>query len=450
MMRKLYYQKYLIVYGLFLFGIFTLPAQQYQPSEENLKAREWFQDNKYGLFVHWGVYSILGDGEWVMHNQNISVEEYAKLPTFFNPINFDPQKWVQMVKDGGMKYITITSRHHDGFSMFDTKASDYNIVDATPYGKDILKMLAEECHKQGIKLFFYYSLLDWKRDDYYPRGRTGNGIPGRGEGKWEDYIAFMKTQLRELLTNYGPIGGIWFDGHWDQVDWDGKNYGDLNVDWHYDEIYPMVHELQPHALIGNNHHLSPIDGEDFQMFEKDLPGSNTTGWGTSPDDIGDLPLEVCETINGSWGFNLQDRKHKSKKELIHLLVKSAGYGSNMLLNVGPMPNGEIQERHVKSIEEIGEWLATYGESIYGTRKGPTQPNDQFATTRKDSTIYVHLLNPETQLLQIEHFPVEISSVSFFDDNQELPYKKNESGLSIDVSGLELNAIDNLIVIKLKE
>ena len=157
-----------------------------------------------------------------MNNQNISIEEYEKLPSFFNPVYFDAEEWVLMAKDAGMKYITITSRHHDGFSMFDSKASEYNIVEKTPYGKDVLKMLAEACKKHDIKLFFYYSQLDWYRDDYYPRGRTGNGISGRGQGNWSDYISFMKAQLTELLTNYGEIGGIWFDGEWDQFKWDGK------------------------------------------------------------------------------------------------------------------------------------------------------------------------------------------------------------------------------------
>ena len=426
---------------------FEIPSSNptYIPSEENLKAREWFQDNKFGLFVHWGVYSVLGDGEWVMNNRNISIGEYTKLPSAFNPIDFDPKEWVQMVKDGGMKYITITSRHHDGFSMFDSEATDYDIVDNTPYGKDVLKMLAEECHKQGIKLFFYYSLLDWKRDDYYPRGRTGNGIKGRSQGKWEDYIVFMKAQLRELLTNYGPIGGIWFDGHWDQVD----HNSEVRVDWHYDEIYSMIHELQPHALIGNNHHRAPFEGEDFQMFERDLPGVNTTGWGTSSEDLGDLPFEVCETINGSWGFNRRDRNHKSKQELIHLLVKSAGYGSNLLLNVGPMPNGKIQSNHVESIKEMGAWLQKYGITIYETRRGPTVPNDEYVTTQKDNLIYVHILNKNTKILNIEKFHHNVGSVEYFDTKEPLVHKSNKFGLSVDVSHLKLNSIDNIVVIQLK-
>ena len=432
----------------FLFS-FSLDAQEYQPSPENIKARNWFQDARFGLFVHWGVYSVLGDGEWVMNNQNISIEEYEKLPQFFNPIDFDPKEWVSMAKDAGMKYITITSRHHDGFSMFDSKVTDYNIVDATPYGKDIIKMLAEECRKQNIKLFFYYSLLDWNRDDYFPRGRTGNGILGRGEGEWEDYIVFMKSQLKELLTNYGEIGGIWFDGHWDQKEWDGEKFGELKVNWYYDEIYGMIHEMQPQALIGNNHHVGVIDGEDFQMFEKDLPGNNSTGWGTPADQIGTVPLEVCETINGSWGFNLQDRKHKSDKELIHYLVKAAGYGSNMLLNVGPMPNGKIQPKHQSSLKAIGNWLKQNGKTIYGTRKGPIPPNDDYVSTQKEKTVYLHLLNPDIDMIHAEQVPVRIKGIFDMKTKDKVAYRNDRFGLSIDVSELSKDDIDTVIRIELK-
>jgi len=229
----------------------TLVSQEnYVPTQENLEAREWFEDAKFGLFIHWGVYSVLGDGEWVMNNQNISIDAYEKLPAFFNPVDYNAKEWVAMAKAAGMKYITITSRHHDGFSMFDTEASDYNIVQKTNYKKDVLKELSAACKKEGIKLFFYYSLLDWRSDDYFPRGRTGNGIDGRADsGDWNKYISFMKAQLTELLTNYGEIGGVWFDGHWDQKEWDGKKFGKLKVDWHYDEIYKLIHDLQPQCLI---------------------------------------------------------------------------------------------------------------------------------------------------------------------------------------------------------
>ena len=423
----------------------------YQPSKDNLIAREWFEDSRFGLFVHWGVYSVLGDGEWVMNQQKLSIEEYEKLPSFFNPVDFNPREWVRMAKDAGMKYITITSRHHDGFSMFKTYQNDYNIVDSTPYGKDIMKMLADECHKQGIKIFFYYSTLDWHNNDYFPRGRTGNEIDGRGEGDWNNYISFMKAQLTELLTNYGPIGGIWFDGHWDQKEWDPitKKYGKDMVDWHYEDVYKLIHSIQPACLIGNNHHLSPIPGEDFQMFERDLPGKNTTGWGSSEEDIGDLPKEICETINGSWGFNLRDRKHKSSKELIHYLIKAAGYGSNLLLNVGPMPNGKIQPTHKKSLKEIGNWLELYGETIYETKQGPLKPNIDFVSTQKNNIVYVHFLNSKQTNYEFNGIENSaIKSIKYFNTNLDVDYSYNNNILSINLNKDIIDDIDTIITISL--
>ena len=422
--------------------------EDYLPTKENLEARKWFEEAKFGLFIHWGVYSVLGDGEWVMNNQNISIKEYERLPGFFNPIEFDADEWVKMAKEAGMKYITITSRHHDGFSMFDSAASDYNIIDKTPYGKDVLKMLSDACRKQGIKLFFYYSQLDWYRDDYFPRGRTGNGISGRGKGDWNDYIEFMKAQLTELLTNYGEIGGIWFDGQWDQHEWDGKRFGKIKADFKLKEVYELIHKLQPQALIGSNHHLSPNPGEDFQMFEKDLPGKGTKDFATSKDDIGNLPLEVCETINGSWGFNLKDRKHKSEKELIQYLIKAAGYDSNLLLNVGPMPNGEIQEEHIKSLEKIGRWVKQYGETIYQTRKGPIDPTDQVVSTRKENKIFIHVLDPSKEKLVIENFNEKIKKINYFDSGKKVNYSYNRSTLKIDLQKENIDNIDTILEITL--
>ena len=422
---------------------------QYNPSKENLEAREWFQDAKFGLFIHWGVYSVLGDGEWVMNNQNISKSEYERLLKFFNPTKYDAEKWVLMAKNAGMKYITITSRHHDGFSMFDSNASDYNIVKKTPYGKDILKLLAEACRKHDIKLFFYYSQLDWYRDDYFPRGRTGLGINGRGEGKWENYIDFMKAQLTELLTNYGKIGGIWFDGQWDQHEWDGKRFGKINVDFKLKEVYDLIHKLQPHALIGSNHHLAPNPGEDFQMFEKDLPGKGTKDFATSKNDIGNLPLEVCETINGSWGFNLKDRKHKSEKELIQYLIKAAGYGSNLLLNVGPMPNGEIQEEHINSLEKIGKCVEKFGETIYQTRKGPIDPTDQLVSTRKDGKVFLHVLDSSKENIVLENFNEKIRSIKYFGSNQKVKYSHKKNSLKIYLDKEKINNIDTILELDVK-
>ena len=280
---------------IFLTGALLLNGQAgYTPAPENLKSREWFQDARFGMFIHWGVYSVLGDGEWVQNNQSIDKATYQKLPAFFNPISFNPAEWVALAKAAGMKYITITSKHHDGFAMFDSKLTDWDIIDRTPYRKDVLKMLADECRKEGIKLFFYHSQLDWYQDNYFPRGNTGRTAGRPEKGDWYKYLDFMDGQLRELLTGYGEIGGIWFDGMWDKRD----------ADWRIEKTYSLIHSLQPACLIGSNHHLAPFPGEDFQMFEKDLPGQKTEGFNQNQ-TVGTLPFETCETMNNSWGFNLR-------------------------------------------------------------------------------------------------------------------------------------------------
>ena len=426
---------------------FSLFAQEgYVPTQENLDNREWFQDNKYGLFVHWGVYSIMGGGgdqgiaEWIMNQKNIPLQQYEKLPGFFNPTQFDAEEWVSMVKKAGMKYITITSKHHDGFAMYDSKVSDYNVVDATPYGKDILGMLKKECDKQGIKLFFYHSQLDWHHPDYFPHGRTGKKIEGRSQsGDFNKYIDYMNTQLSELLTQYGDIGGIWFDGMWDKPD----------ADWKLAETYALIHKLQPGALIGSNHHKMPYPGEDFMMFERDLPGENSMGFNNT--GVSDqVPLEMCETMNGSWGFNLVDQEYKSVKKLTQTMVRSAGYGANFLLNTGPMLNGEIQPENVDTLMAIGQWLEVNGESIYGTRQGPVKPQEWGATTQKGSTVYVHVLDHEGGTLEIEGYTPKLKSASFFDDGSEVKVKKSKKGITLTIPEEKLQDVDTIIVLTLKE
>jgi alpha-L-fucosidase len=374
----------------------------YVPSAENLKAREWFQDAKFGLFIHWGVYSALGDGEWVMNNKKMTVAEYEKLPAKFNPTEYDPAEWVKIAKAAGMKYVTITSKHHDGFAMWDSKVSDWTITKQTPYKKDVLKMLADECHKQGLKLFFYHSHLDWHHPDYYPRGRTGRDTGRPEKGDFNKYLDYLDAQLEELLTGYGPIAGIWFDGWWDQqIKEKGGDPKKTRVDWRLRKTYDLIHKLRPAALVGNNHHVAPFPGEDFQMFEKDLPGGNTAGF-NEDSKPGELPLETCETINNSWGYNAHDKKLKSTKDLIHYLVRAAGNNANFLLNVGPMPNGKIQPEFVERLKEMGKWLEKNGESIYATRGGPVKPQKWGVTTQsKDGKkIYVHVLDPKADRVHL--------------------------------------------------
>ncbi|MBS1554781.1 MAG: alpha-L-fucosidase [Bacteroidetes bacterium] len=425
--------------SILLFLISVNLWAQYTPSPENLKSREWFENARFGLFIHWGVYSTLGDGEWVMNNQEIPIRTYEKLPAFFNPTQFDAKEWVQMAKNAGMKYITITSKHHDGFAMFDSKVSDYNIVKCTPYGKDVLAMLAEECKKQDIKLFFYHSQLDWHHPDYFPRGFTGGNWTGReNTGDFNKYLDYMDAQLTELLTNYGEVGGIWFDGMWDKP----------KAEWRLKKTYDLIHRLQPAALVGSNHHLAPFEGEDFQMFEKDLPGANTTGF--APDQkVGDLPKETCETINNSWGFNLKDANNKSPKELIQYLVKSAGYGANFLLNVGPMPNGKIQPEHVERLKQMGDWIKINGETIYGTKGGPLTPRNWGVTTQKGNKVYVHILNWQDESLMLPKLSKRIGSVKVFLDKTPIKFHESEFGVSLLIPKSKMNEIDTIVELELK-
>jgi alpha-L-fucosidase len=423
--------------ALLLFGLPVSAQQDYRPTPENLAARRWFQDAKFGLFIHWGVYSVLGNGEWVMENRRIPASDYEKLAPEFNPIRFDPVAWVALAKAAGMKYITITSKHHDGFAMFDSKASDWNIVARTPYGKDVLKVLAEECRKQGIKLFFYHSQLDWHNADYFPRGRTGLSTGRPDSGNWNAYLDYMDAQLTELLTNYGPIGGIWFDGMWDKPE----------ADWRLGKTYALIHRLQPQALIGSNHHRAPFPGEDFQMFEKDLPGQHTTGFNEAQ-EIGSLPRETCETMNDSWGFNIADHHYKSTPDLVRYLVRAAGNDANFLLNVGPMADGTIQPEFVQRLREMGAWLAKYGESVYGTRGGPIAPANWGVTTQRENKVYVHVLDWDSPSLALPALKQHVRSARLLRDSSAIEFTENGFGLLLKLPTAQSGEFDRVVVLDL--
>ncbi|MNK56103.1 Alpha-L-fucosidase [compost metagenome] len=422
--------KKLAILGFVLLLGLQLKAQDYVPAASNLKQRAWFNDARFGLFIHWGPFSIPGSGEWVMNERKLNVHNYTNLKDFFNPTSFDAAQWVTMAKNAGMKYITLITRHHDGFSMWDTKYSDFNIMN-TPYKKDIVKMMADECHKQGIQLYLYYSLLDWRREDYpHETGRTGQNSGRTGKGDYASYLQFMKNQLTELLTKYGEIGGIWFDGHWDQTAPEGEKDRTSRIDWKYDEIYGLIHKLQPQCMIGNNHHLSPFAGEDFQMFERDLPGENKSG--LSFQKASDkLPLETCETISNSWGYNLSDTHYKSNKELVSMLVKAASLGSNLLLNIGPMPNGQIQPEFQERLGGMGAWLKVYGESIYNTNAGFIKPQDWGSITQTDKNIYIHILDGKTTTLDLENIPAKkVNKAYLLKDKTAVNYTFKNGKLSI--------------------
>ncbi len=413
-MKKLY-----LFFLLFIFA-FSLKAQQYVPTSENLRARKEFSDMKFGIFIHWGIYSMFGQGEWYLHNAKLNPQEYAKAASGFFPARFDASEWVAAIKDSGAKYITFTSRHHDGFSMWNTAQSGYDIVDSTPYGKDIIAQLADECHKQGIMLNLYYSHIDWTREDY-PQGRTARTkYRDPAKANWDSYYNFMNNQLTELLTNYGKIGVIWFDGFWDH------DMDTVPFDWQLDYQYDLIHRLQPSCLVGNNHHVNVHQGEDIQIFERDVPGENKAGY-SGDMDISNLPLETCQTMNGMWGYKVADQNYKSLDDLIRLLVKTSGMGANLLLNIGPQPSGELPAVALERLKGMGEWLKVNGEAIYGTVAGDIKPQSWGVTTRKDDVLYVHILDKNISSLYLP-LDFNIKSITALSGDTKIKYEKTKNGV----------------------
>ena len=426
-------KKYILVTAAILLAAVSASAQKdYVPTKENLEAREVFEDMRFGVFLHWGIYSMFAQGEWYM-NKGINAQEYAKVAGGFYPAAFDAREWVKAIKASGAKYICFTSRHHDGFSLFDTAYSDYDMIDSTPFKRDIVAELSQACKEEGIAFHLYYSLIDWTREDY-PSGRTGLTTGRRGDAlDYDAYKQFMKNQLSELLLNYDNVGAIWFDGEWDH-DSDPTPF-----DWKFDEIYSHIHALKPSCLIGNNHHLTPHPGEDFQMFERDLPGENTTGW-ASDQTISKLPLEMCQTMNGMWGYKVEDQNYKSVETLVRLIVRAAAKGSNLLLNIGPQPDGNLPAASLDRLKGIGEWMSAYGESIYGTTATDIPEQSWGVTTCKDSRLFLHLIEPlegvESISLPVDSIQqsgkLKVKSVKAMKDGKSLKYKVADGKLIINL------------------
>ena len=428
-------------------SLFALPAsdalaqQEYVPTPENLQSRQEFSDMRFGIFLHWGLYSMFAQGEWYMQNAGIPYAEYSKAASGFYPSRFNAREWVSAIKASGAGYITITTRHHEGFSMWDTEQSDYNIVDATPFKRDIIRELADECQRQGIRLHFYYSHLDWAREDY-PVGRTGTKCgkdPKRAD--WPSYYRFMNAQLTELLTNYGPVGAIWFDGWWDH-DSDATPF-----DWQLDEQYALIHRLQPACLVGNNHHMTPNPGEDIQIFERDLPGENKAGFVDEAAEVSRLPLETCETMNGMWGYKIIDQNYKTTRQLVHYLVNTAGKGANLLMNIGPQPNGCLPATAVQRLKEMGEWMQTYGTTIRATQAGDIPVQQWGATTRRGDRLFVHILDYNRRELYLP-LSCRVLKATTFPDGQRVGVTKTSEGVVLTLSEVP-QGIDYVVELQTK-
>lgn len=428
-------KKLILSIAIIASAVLSASAQGYEPTKENLQSRKEFAEDRFGIFIHWGIYSMFAQGEWYLQNVGLNRDEYAKAADAFYPHRFDAKEWVSVIKASGAKYVCFTTRHHDSFSMWDTAESEFNIVDATPFKRDVLAELAAECEKQDIALHLYYSHADWSRDDY-PRGRTAKGVTGRDSTRisWPDYYGFMNRQITELLTNYGDIRAIWFDGWWDH-DEDPTPF-----DWQLDEQYAMVHKLQPKCLVANNHHQSPFEGEDIQIFERDLPGENTHG--LSGQAISRLPLETCQTMNGMWGYKVVDQNYKSVETLVRYLVSAAGKGANLLLNVGPQPNGEMPAAAIERLRAMGEWMAVNGETVYATEAGDIAQQEWGCTTRKGNRLFVHIFELEGNELFL---PLECKVVKAtkFSDGSKLSFRETDGGIILEVGEVK-DAIDHIV------
>ncbi len=415
---------------------FTIEAQTYQPTEKNLQNRADFEKERFGIFLHWGFYSMFGQGEWVLEHQKLNKDEYACAARGFYPSKFNASEWVKAFLDAGAKYMCITCRHHDGFSMFDSKATDFDIIDATPFKRDIIGELSKACDEQGMALHLYYSLTDWTREDY-PIGNTGkyNGRDG-SRADYNSYFNFMKAQMKELLTQYSTRA-LWFDGIPDHP-------SDFN--WRIDEFYDYIHSIKPECLIGNNHHTAPHEGEDFQMFERDLPGENKAGYSGGA-TIGKLPLEMCQTMpTGSWGYSVDDLSFRSVEELIRLLVKAVSKNSNLLINIGPRADGTLPDLALDRLKGMGEWMRKYGDTIYGNGAGSLPEQPWGVTTSCGNTEYLHLFTYDSATLEIP-FTGKVKKVNLFDGHQPLKYKLNKKAKTLTIElGQVPSGIDTIVEI----
>jgi len=335
---------------------------------------QWFRDAKFGMFIHWGVYAVLGKGEWIQTVDQIQVDEYEKLLPRFNPRKFDANEWAALAKRAGMKYMTITTKHHDGFCMWDTKTTDYNVMH-TPCGRDVIGEVTKAFRKAGLVPSYYYSIMDWHHPDYLPRRPWETETRPAGDANLKRYNAYMRAQIEELLTHYGRIGAVWYDGGWEHTAEELES-AKMNRRWR---------KIQPAVLI-NNRSNTP---EDFGTPEQYIPPTGVTDEAGNP-----ILWENCITMTSHWwGYDQHEKTFKTVEWLIRTFVDIVSKGGNLLLNVGPKPDGTIQREFVVRLEAMGKWLSKFGEAIYGTTASPFPrlPYDYRATV-KGNRLYYFVFN----------------------------------------------------------
>lgn len=367
------------------------PGRQEARAQRDARMK-WWREARFGMFIHWGLYSIpagkWGDrtdhGEWIMETAKIPVDEYEKLRAQFNPVKFDARAWARMAKEAGMKYMVVTTKHHDGFALFDAKNSDYDVM-ATPFKRDVMRELSSAVRAEGLQMGWYYSIMDWNHPAYVP-ARAWNPRQDPARSNLDDYNQYLREQVRQLLSDYGPIGVMWFDGEWEST-WN-DSYGK--------PLYELCRRLQPSVIVNNrvsNNRGGSISSDgadqkvgDFSTPEQTIPATGLSG----------VDWETCMTMNDNWGFNAADRNWKSSRQLIVNLIDVASKGGNYLLNVGPRADGTFPPEAIARLQDIGRWMKVNGESIYGTTASLFEDTPWGRSTTKAgrgrSTIFLHLTN----------------------------------------------------------
>ncbi len=412
------------------------PVPETTPQRESRLA--WWREARFGLFIHWGVYSIPGRGEWVQWNEQIPVSEYAKLANQFNPTRFDPAEWAAIARSAGMKYVVLTTRHHDGFALFDDPGSDFTSVKTAAH-RDFVADYVKAIRAAGLHVGFYYSPLDWRFPGYL--------MPDLQRASAEAMRAQYHRQMEELLSHYGPIDVVWFDGgetdwlgfggDWKGARWVKRPAGEHyrgGFSWEHDKVYAMLRRLQPQAIINGRADMP----EDFHSREGDgaLGGFDA-----------EHPWELCTTLTeGAWGWQ-PNRTIKSLQACVQLLVKVAGRDGNLLLNVGPRPDGQIDPPQAQRLREIGDWLRERGESIYGTRGGPFLPGRYGVSTRRENIVYVHVLAWPGETLSLPAMSAKVIHASVLGGGVATVVQQ-ESRLEISVTAAQRSAIDTIVKLEL--